>query len=321
MVGGLIIVVLVTAIWLILPHESSLIESAHAVIRLRTLPRHTGGEPVEQSCWLSSHQLLIITTDTDERNESDTWNGHLELFDTTTHTRSSLAGLTKKFARSRLPTPPRDFKLSPGGTWLHWHVLLGGVDYLSGVVKWDGTQDREWRSEEDEPTFWMDDQHFVAVLKDGHMQISKVTVHDARTAKGDRSYPLGSIEAKSILKDYGPGGTTPNIHAFDSMPTNSKMEGMAISPQRKAMLVQFAAERTPPILAWIHRYVRAIPAKPKSTEELWIVRIDDGSVHEVGHIAGSSEPQLQNLEFLPDGNQISFVYHGMLYVTPIETSK
>jgi hypothetical protein len=50
-------------------------------------------------------------------------------------------------------------------------------------------------------------------------------------------------------------------------------------------------------------------------------------MREIGYVPtdldanGNLEGQLTHIEWLPDGKQISFVYHGALYVVPAEPGK
>jgi hypothetical protein len=105
------------------------------------------------------------------------------------------------------------------------------------------------------------------------------------------------------------------------LPENAQQEGVVTSPQKNASVYQCAGERTRPLMAWLHRVLPSIPVKPATTEELWISGLDTPGMYEIGCVAGGKEQQIENLEFLPDGKQISFVYHGTPYVMPIQKPK
>ena len=51
------------AIWLSRPRETTWIESAHAITPIRTTAATMGRGNIDNSYWLTSHLLLIVTTE------------------------------------------------------------------------------------------------------------------------------------------------------------------------------------------------------------------------------------------------------------------
>ena len=92
--------------------------------------------------------------------------------------------------------------------------------------------------------------------------------------------------------------------------------------------------RTSTALTWLHRLLPTFTSTPRHTEELWVSRAEGGGMHEIGHVpipmdaTGQTvsppdglEYFLDDIQWLPDGKHVSFVYRGMLYVVPAEPAK
>ena len=84
---------------------------------------------------------------------------------------------------------------------------------------------------------------------------------------------------------------------------------------------------TPLLSAWIHRFIPSLSVKPVVTEGLWVSRPNVQEMLEIGHIRLRTDigndiegDDIEQALWLPDGNQLSFIYKGMLYVVPIKTS-
>lgn len=97
------------------------------------------------------------------------------------------------------------------------------------------------------------------------------------------------------------------------------------SPQQQAIVYVLDFTRTHPVLAWLHRYFRKIPIDQTTTEELWISRGDGTGMRSLGTIPVQPDPEsiqeyrLQDLQWLPDGKHVSFIYRGTLYKMATET--
>jgi len=97
-----------------------------------------------------------------------------------------------------------------------------------------------------------------------------------------------------------------------------------VSPQEQAIWYHLQHSATPPFLDWLHRVFPKFDAKPTLTESLWVSRTDGRGMYEIGHVPtlldenGELEECIKAIQWLPDGKQISFVYHGKLYITSAE---
>jgi hypothetical protein len=86
-----------------------------------------------------------------------------------------------------------------------------------------------------------------------------------------------------------------------------------------------------PFLDWLHRIFPRFGSKPTDEEGLWVSRADGGGMREIGHVPldivrqvngkGVPAPSFEEFQWLPDGKQISFVYHATLYVVPAEPER
>ncbi|MCW3054459.1 MAG: hypothetical protein JWN14_3629 [Chthonomonadales bacterium] len=111
------------------------------------------------------------------------------------------------------------------------------------------------------------------------------------------------------------------------LPVHTTFHEEVVSPKQQAIFYHLHVSRTLPILSWLQRFFPKIQPKPVLTEELWLSRIDGRDMHKIGHVPtrldanGTAQEQLEHLQWRPDGKQISFVYHGTLYVLPMDTGK
>jgi len=107
-----------------------------------------------------------------------------------------------------------------------------------------------------------------------------------------------------------------------------------VAPQQTALLHYLQVTRSHPLRVWLHRILPSIALKPTVTEELWVSRPDGQGMHVLGYVPpklnadGSvhdyHEDQtgaLSNLQWLPDGKQVSFRYEGTLYVVQAEAER
>lgn len=116
------------------------------------------------------------------------------------------------------------------------------------------------------------------------------------------------------------------VHSV-KLPANSQIMSVTVSPQQQCVLYQLRTVQIDPLLMHLHRFITKIPVKPVVTEALWISRADGRGMREIGHVPSSlsaednDEYQLEWLQWLPSGRQVSFVYHGKLYLVSTETPK
>ena len=348
--GGALILGGIAALWAMYPHERTLIDLAQRITPFDAATTEDA-QSKGGSYWLSANQLLIITTDHAANQAGtpgvDDWHGHADLFSLVSHKRVRVDGLTRLLTKPGISPwdAPSDFELSPTGTRLHWTNHLRDR-YRSGVARLDGSQYRAWKMVDSAPNFWLDDQYYVEGARDRHGNLSALNVHDACDASADRHCSASSESAKSILKQYRkslPADRMLELHPIDAthyqiqmghygdgerllgirsynapIPKGANPIEQESSPLLTAIVYHVRMERTPPIMAWLHRIVPAVTVKPDISESLWCSRIDGTGMRELGNMPGA-QGHLTDIHWLPDDRHISFVYRGMLYLLPIET--
>ena len=117
------------------------------------------------------------------------------------------------------------------------------------------------------------------------------------------------------------------------LPEGAKLLMDGLSPQQQSVFchLQIMDVRPHPFLDWLHRIFPKFGAKPTEEEGLWVSRADGGGMREIGHVPLDVAslvngkrvpfPSLDDFQWLPDGKQISFLYHGTLYVAPAEPER
>ena len=104
-----------------------------------------------------------------------------------------------------------------------------------------------------------------------------------------------------------------------------------VAPQETAILHYVQTTRSHPLRVWLHRTLPAVALKPSVTEELWVTRPDGQGLRVIGYVPAKlnangsvhnyyedQKGALANLQWLPDGKQVSFIYAGTLYIVPAE---
>lgn len=126
-----------------------------------------------------------------------------------------------------------------------------------------------------------------------------------------------------------------------ALPQRAKyIDGIA-APQLNAIGYYLQISQKPALVEVLHRIFPKVAVKPTLTEGLWVSNPDGHGMHEIGHVPSVAEhkglsdrltvgfhelaenpnDQLHDIRWLPGGKQISFVYHGTLYVVPAFTPK
>ena len=352
LIGSVLILGCLATLWAMYSHERTLIELAQPITPFDAATPEDG-QSKEASYWLSANQLVIVTTDHAANQAGaagvDGWHGHADLLSLISHKRIRVDGLTRLLNKPGIAPwdAPSNFELSPNGTRLHWYTWYSR-EGRSGVARLDGSQYREWNKVDSAPNFWMDDQHYVEGALDRSGNLLELNVHDACDASTDRRYSASSESAKFILKRYRktlppdrllvlyPGDATHYLiqmgHYWDGerllgirsyyapIPKGANPIEQDASPLLTAIVYHVRTEQTPPIMAWLHRFVPFIVARPDISEGLWFSRIDGTGMREIGKVLGA-QSHLTDIQWLPDDRHISFVYRGMLYLLPIEAQK
>ena len=186
-IGGTIATAALT-LWLVLPRERLLTDVGH---QITTVPAE-----VEESIWLSNHELLMVYTDhpawvtiKGSRITIDRWQGHAMVFDTVATKMSPQPVLSAQLNHSldkKGGTSPHSFRVSPGGAWLVWDVGTWKEDRqpISYAARIDGTQHRQLERAQNENSFFIDDRHYVQVSESEPY----LAIRSFETPKLDREY-------------------------------------------------------------------------------------------------------------------------------------
>ncbi len=112
------------------------------------------------------------------------------------------------------------------------------------------------------------------------------------------------------------------------LPVGAVLLNSEVSPQQGRVLYHLYIVRENSLAALLKRVSPKFVVKPAVTEEIWFSRANETQMHKIGEILRPSDGytasdaedpnQLRNVEWLPDGKQISFIYHGMLYIVSAE---
>lgn len=341
------------------PHERLLMQVAHPVI---------GIDPdSQQTCWLSSHQLLIVTTSNSGYTKGN-WQGEAEIYDMASHTRNRLTSLTNLLLRTTVDPMGAvgRFEMSPDGTWLRWEAYFGhGAARPSlRVAHLDGTGYRAWDNEYGEK-FFLDSSHLVQTRGYG---ANIMVVSDIQDPRKDRKYRTLAQAQNAITryKEQQPVWIMVQRHGVElsdsyaeietyrtqdriraapdddrnvqkspeplrkhrmAFPTGAAIKEAEVSPQQQFIVYDLQITQQNPLFSWLHRLLPNFAAETTLREGFWVSRADGGGMREIGHVSlpwsahDSFESIFEDVSWLPDGKQISFVYHSMLYVVPAEPEK
>ncbi|MCW3052741.1 MAG: hypothetical protein JWN14_1911, partial [Chthonomonadales bacterium] len=95
-----------------------------------------------------------------------------------------------------------------------------------------------------------------------------------------------------------------------------------VSPQMQSVSYRVQSPQTSPIRVWLHRIIPIFDVKPALIEALWVSGADGKGLREIGHIPLKTEDDgIDNIQWLPDGKQIGFVYRSTLYVVSAKPGK
>lgn len=346
----LVSVAVATAVMLLRIREPRLLPLAQPIV---PVDRTTGpdGQAKQSIYWISANAFLLVTTDyyvdTSKAPLVDGWHGHVDLITLPARHQRRMVGLTSVLNKPGVSPKgsPADFEASPDGTWLHWLNWRSNSypDLVGAAAKLDGGGYREWVWDYVD-SFWLDDHRVAEWYQDDDFSTLGFSVHDVRYPNADCHYGPNSKQSQAIFRQhYLTLGTDrmAKVSSFDTVqcqiqlgslsedssrvairtylvvpPSNAEVLDTNVSPQASAIVWHMKTQNTPAILAMLHRYVAAIPAKPILTEGLWISRVDGTGMTELGRCEKGYG--LDHLQWLPDNKHVSFVYRGILYVMPAD---
>jgi hypothetical protein len=348
------------------PHERQLMEIARPVqeVNLTT----------DRFAWVSTHQLLIVTTDQIGKEDKDAagkvvrkdWRGSAELLDIDTHRKTHLEALTKLLSQKTVfPSLYVDcFKMSPDGVWLSWTSHNGrNTRSVSHAAHLDGSRYRAWKSADTSNDFFLDAGHilqmpgtFVKLAvrdlgdpsrdREDSPRDPAETMHVPSDPQrpfflvADRSSDAGKeqfatietyrtedfIQVQIALENKDSEGPKPVQTREVELVRNGTLPNfspMCVAPRQDAICYHLQVERVPHLFAWLQRWLPKLQREPTHTEELWSSDADGRRMQEVGSLTVPPDAPVQgfdiisDLQWLPDGKQVSFVYDHHLYVVSV----
>jgi len=111
-----------------------------------------------------------------------------------------------------------------------------------------------------------------------------------------------------------------------TLPAGAQVQATYVSPQQHLILYDLVIPQTSPTLTWLHRLIPGFAITPTRSEALWVSRADGLGMHEIGHepytmlSQYSLTDRLEEIQWLPNGKQVSFAYQGKLYIVSAETT-
>ena len=214
----------------------------------------------------------------------------------------------------------------------------------------DGTKELRWQA----GTFfsaiplWMQDGHRwvepIYELKRG-MILTAIVVHDLDRPQVDKSLPvvgaarnigvfgvtvtdqLAGTEwfrhgtgmpvspAEFVTCDVpGLSSSAPgNLHRYQvNLPEGTSSDHMIISPHGDRLAWHLTVRRTTWIDALIHRILPSKPLRSDDRQEIWVSNLDGSHMTRIGY-----NSNLFQVQWLPGGKQLSFLYRDGLYTVPV----
>ena len=240
------------------------------------------------------------------------------------------------------------------------HLNGPNFECVTVVLKIEGIQSRQWVPERIDLFFWVDDEHIAQLYVDSDGgQYELLKVYDlsnpqrdqfvkqsspagvAAIAQYDYSHPLSQEviffhddtfyddTVRAISRSFFDMGTRHVTIRTDKfrLPKNGRLIDWPNALHLSDTILHGQRTEVPMLVSWLHRLLPFVPANPVTTEELWLKRPGVEDVQELGHIPATVEvdnffkSRLEQVQRLRDGKQVSFIFHGMLYVMPINASK
>ena len=358
LVCGVAIAIVTAVLCMSLSRDPLLTDIARPVLAIDP-GRAMDGYPKVGVYWLTSNKLLIITTEDSGSSGTTSWKGHADQFELSSRATNRLPGLTHLLNRrgSSGWGHPLFFEASPSGTRLSWvshRVAASPAPAIGGAIcRLDGGQLRELPMTDGPPNFWADDQHYVQEST-GPGQRKYFMIRDARDPHADRLLAASDVDATTPVAQFGEDrpyfsrlddsydGSVGLIRQwFDTnsgkvvsrtdilpLPANTTQSRMPEDTHQSTTILVLRQIDTPRVQAWVHRFLRFVPVVPVVTEGLWVKRTGSHPMQKVGSVPAPvymykrrGPPQIEQLMWSPDGKQVSFIVHGMLYIMPIDPAK
>ncbi len=254
-----------------------------------------------------------------------------------------------------------DFKASPDGAWLQWKVYERHSDTETPrTARIDGTHYRDFAPGSCLESPFLDYRHLLQFTRDKIIlrdlwnsgkdreyskpeqaqndfaqyttrQPAFIIVRSSPHDITNRTIEIDIYQAEHLMPllfaENEEGRHPPDAIRIQELklPQSAAFYRAEVSPQQQTIFYDLEISRTNPFRYWLHRLLPKIDAPPTFARGIWVSRADGSGMREIGHTPFKleSEPDdwPQHIQWLPDGKQVSFVYHDTLYVVPAEPEK
>jgi len=220
----------------------------------------------------------------------------------------------------------------------------------------DGTQARTWEEVPPGMRTFLDSRHLAYIVRVEKARIGQypfvLVIYDLQNPSQDKTLldpvqveaaitPITAREyirvneefradvgdASSVaIETYRLNDAQPLQRHLITLPAGAELKSAYVSPQQQLVLYHLIISQTSPILTWLHRLVPGFACTPTRSAELWFSRADGQGMHEIGHepytmlSQYSLADRLEEIQWLPNGKQVSVTYQGKLYVVSAEPS-
>ena len=312
--------------WLLWPREHFLLAQSTPLLYTTNwapaLVGLTGGFIFNfQHAWVSKRQLLYAR----KRPEADKEEAYeFVLHDLDTGDVTPLPGL--RHCVRQFGGAVEDETLSPDHQWLLFRCRYGG----SFVCRLDGNNFMDlgtWGP--GHGAFWHGTQGHEIV----RVGCNRISNRIERSTLSDVSHPEQKIPfslhaAEAEMPDelrYGPPAVAITIFGKSlRLPFIATVNTASLSPSRDRIALELEGERTSFWQQWLHHFFPNTKMQSTSERSLWVLSLHDRGMQEIGRLPArlhppdnEGEPYLKELQWLPDGRQLSYTVAGKLYTVAV----
>jgi hypothetical protein len=139
------------------------------------------------------------------------------------------------------------------------------------------------------------------------------------------NHPLNSPTELPIYECDLHAGAKPSHKYVVKMPPDTVIDDFVFSPRGDQIAWKLKLERVPPMARLLHRLYPRYSASPEHAVGLWVSDLDGRNLREIGHLdlhpaanSDTAEPEPEDVQWLPDGKRLSFLYKQALWIVPID---
>jgi hypothetical protein len=163
----------------------------------------------------------------------------------------------------------------------------------------------------------------------GWRHIGRTMTHQNHLLIVTYNFASGDTPCRLDICDYRLLPSLQLSHTFHVAPSVAQLadtgcEAVVVSPAGDRIAWIYSQAYVSPLFALLHRWVPRIPNKPQHRNCLYVSHLDGSHFTEIGHIDAPPPPgteddaDILDLNWLPSGKGLSFVYHDALYIVPVE---